>query len=280
MSRTIYHYTDSNALIGILTHKKLWLNDVQFMNDRDEVFDSLNTIKDLLEINQDSSFLKNFYEYATYHCYASGVPSLQNHGHMIASFCRESDILEMWRGYGNSGQKYCIGFDADVLHKCAIQTFGSRHICLVDCLYDENEKREELQEYFDESNSSSHGFEELFTLLLSMKNKDFSNEQEVRLIGLFNYRNEAEHKTLKHRSSPMGIIPYREIELKCVDERPLIKEIMIGPTEYKEQCESAVDSLLYYSHHLSLQANDSDNPCLFNTPEEVQINHSKISFRR
>lgn len=40
----LYHYTDSAALIGILEHKKLWLNDVNFMNDSNELFDAVHIL--------------------------------------------------------------------------------------------------------------------------------------------------------------------------------------------------------------------------------------------
>ena len=35
--RTIFHYTGLAAMVGIIEHQELWLSDIEFLNDSEEL---------------------------------------------------------------------------------------------------------------------------------------------------------------------------------------------------------------------------------------------------
>lgn len=45
----LYHYTDVNAVKSILERKKLWLTDVRFLNDAEEMSEGFKIIIRYLE---------------------------------------------------------------------------------------------------------------------------------------------------------------------------------------------------------------------------------------
>ena len=45
----LYHYTDANAFLGIITKKEIWASHVRFMNDYTEFKFAIDKFKDLIK---------------------------------------------------------------------------------------------------------------------------------------------------------------------------------------------------------------------------------------
>jgi hypothetical protein len=67
-TKNIYHYTNSNGLLGILNSKKLWLTEFSYMNDPDEIQHGMKkyyerVLVKLIEILESKKYDSNSYEY-------------------------------------------------------------------------------------------------------------------------------------------------------------------------------------------------------------------------
>jgi hypothetical protein len=129
----IYHYTNSVGLLGILSSQELWLGDIEFMNDAEELAYARPALVAELEAKADAlwpadardtgetaeqnraGMLRMIRDFltrasATYHAYA-------------ACFCEDSDLLSQWRGYAGEGG-YAIGFRTAALASMAERESG------------------------------------------------------------------------------------------------------------------------------------------------------------
>lgn len=102
----IYHYTDSQGLMGIFNKNELWLSRREFMNDiNDEEY-----VRSLIEEK-----LRPRYEGSTF--YGSMVQQdLVNQGgyQYVFSTSTEKDSIHPWTYYGSS-DAYCIEFETEKL---------------------------------------------------------------------------------------------------------------------------------------------------------------------
>jgi hypothetical protein len=112
--RLIYHYTNNAGLMGIVEKGELWLTNAAFLNDPRELEHGVEPALRRIEAASREgrqelawfveplgrSLRENLSEIA--HCF-------------ICSFSREHDDLGQWRGYGDTGKGYAIGFEAKTL---------------------------------------------------------------------------------------------------------------------------------------------------------------------
>lgn len=109
----LYHYTNSNGIIGIIQTNVLWATDFLSLNDKTELVYGASLLVEELEQygeehNNDISVLlnkvSNFYK---------------EHGDIyrsifetyIISFSENTDMLSQWRAYSNNATGCCIEFD-------------------------------------------------------------------------------------------------------------------------------------------------------------------------
>lgn len=232
------------------------MNDVLFMNDKEELFDAFNLLqeigaeedkKEYVNLNAIINHMKN-------------DPALNLNfmldGYMIISFCESPDLLEMWRGYGNRGQKFCLGFDEQLLVSMAEEQYPGHRFVLSKCIYDKQTKKDKLKEFLEgqpsglltEDNGDGtfkqridpQWFIDFVLLALSFKNSGFSSEREFRLIGYVIDRDKK-----KHRVNNFGITPYYELELS----EPVISKFWIGPSANPSMAKYSLDSLINQSNH-------------------------------
>lgn len=108
----LYHYTNLQGLLGILSSRGFWLSDVRFLNDDYELIDGAKRAVWVIE----QLLLKRRYEPFTA-VLESVRTSLSSWDTMeavyVCSFSRTPDSLEQWRAYGENGSGVCIGFDVD-----------------------------------------------------------------------------------------------------------------------------------------------------------------------
>lgn len=168
----IYHYTNTDGFMGILSPKSnglvLWFTRYDCLNDKTEGTE-LKRILDLvseklfsdevitnneyeiiknLELGNKVLYIKTYYgenkEPITRGVYEDSYK-------FILSFCKNPDSLEMWRYYSKKDQGYCLGFEKNALSIFTkVDPFNvdkSKNIKLSwhDVIYD-NSKKEELIE--------------------------------------------------------------------------------------------------------------------------------------
>jgi hypothetical protein len=193
---TLYHYTDVNGLMSILTKHDLWATNVFFMNDESEIRHSFDKVNAMLTNTELPMSLVG-----TPHTVADRViKTITNNFAQYVNlyavcFCESGDLLSQWRAYGANGG-YAIGFDASQLRKLT-----SRRFALIKVSYDEEEQDLALAKlirkwrdcFTDDagnvhySNSTLRALELMFAEIISMvglgfKNKGFSEEEEWRLV--------------------------------------------------------------------------------------------------
>jgi Protein of unknown function (DUF2971) len=110
LPKLLYHYTDSAGLIGILDTQELWATHADYLNDsremqygRDLIVSELDSARNNAPTESAQSCLEQ-----TALCITVGNPDFD---HYLVCFCEKGDLLSQWRGYGDRGAGYAIGFD-------------------------------------------------------------------------------------------------------------------------------------------------------------------------
>jgi hypothetical protein len=192
---TIYHYTSTEGLQGIIESGEIWLTNTKFVNDTTEC-NALRQEKDLFGKDELS-----FNRYVNKWWDRFSKDKSQRNNYYITSFSKEHDSLEQWRAYGN----VCIGFEAQRLEK--------RGFSLYECVYSKEEIKRWILEkakakewMLDEADrtrsyiaedgvpTTSYGdgrdsaaFSLIFEASIRLKHLCYNNEKEVRLQTVSNH---------------------------------------------------------------------------------------------
>lgn len=109
--QTLYHYTTTEGLLGILESEELWATNILFLNDTSELVDAIKLFTAELENNP----LKLDKETGWLHTLI--LPNLEAApvDHFAVSFCEDGDLLSQWRAYSAQGSGYSLGFKPTAL---------------------------------------------------------------------------------------------------------------------------------------------------------------------
>ena len=183
----IYHYCSANAFHSICTSKRIRLTDLFSMNDYLEIHWGYS-IWEQAATNLLPILGKEFLDNIDKIVHNSGLLGL-----IVAScFSLNGDVLSQWRAYSDDGKGYAIGFKAADIIKLPVRPLK--------ILYDRNQQIKEAEtviktifeaekqtgkKYGNEFNTFSYlfGFD-----LSSFKNPAYSEEQEIRLIHLLDFK--------------------------------------------------------------------------------------------
>jgi hypothetical protein len=94
----IYHYTDSNALLGILEAQEFWMTDYSYLSDYREVAHGVSLAQTLLsewETSDEDGFSEEMLAKVR-----QDLEDLRHTRVGICSFSEEPDSLPQWRAYG------------------------------------------------------------------------------------------------------------------------------------------------------------------------------------
>lgn len=274
-SSLLYHYTDANGLIGLLGQSclpsKLWLTQVQYMNDDLEFYHAFELAREyILDMRTQYPGVRKVisglwgipYENEHQHIY----PLKGNILHRIFSFSltESKDLLSQWRGYAYNGG-YCLGFRVSDLER-----FASIHgFSLKRCVYNDLEKREKISEiiqriegqlnrgeidYSIESMSSVPESERseatarveiqnsVNSVASYFKHSSFEEEREWRIVGIMG----AEDPRAKWRARGNAVIPYCEADTSPEGSSPLpVVEVIVGPGLDFEHSKHAIEMMKY-----------------------------------
>jgi hypothetical protein len=244
MSGSLFHYTDIGAVRAILENCELWLTDLRFLNDAQELNDGVVFILDALgKERKDFNGLGEHFDDAVKLLTSSFDDHISvwidDEPTFVCSFSEAGDQLSQWRAYGG----YAIEFDRAAL---------SADLELFDCVYDRVKKIDIAEDLVDQSihglaadfklydgSAGPDSLDFLYSLVRTastFKNESFYEEREVRSI----IDMEIPSKNLKFRQRGNILIPYMvaSFSLECV------KAIHIGPMRDQDLAYTSLRALV------------------------------------
>lgn len=147
---TLFHYTDQNGLMGILSSGELWATHSKFLNDSSEINFSFEKVQKIIrtEYLGESDDPYDFYEdegldddiaeedsphKRVLEALIQELFSYRLHASIfIVCFSTEKDDLNQWRAYSGPGNGYAIGFDFVELKKRINGTRWNLNRCIYD----------------------------------------------------------------------------------------------------------------------------------------------------
>lgn len=255
---TIFHYTTSAGLRGILASRRIWATHYRFLNDASEIdygMFVLGSVVDRLKAENDDPVVQTFLGLLV----ANGNLMQRYFDCYIACFCSHDDLLNQWRHYaGNDG--YALGFSTVDIARPTTWDCPERSFFLRKVNYNVQQQNEILTELLEGAVSVLKTYEESmdsatviikicdilrFTLLnyiCTFKHPAFEAEQEWRIVHLA-IPDECDY--ILFRDGQFGLTPYIELELKneVGDRLPLVR-ITHSPTSNAENVRFALNSLV------------------------------------
>ena len=270
----VYHYTDLNALNGILASQDLWLTNSQFSNDSEEIEHGRTVVENAIARRLETTGLsggeKTFLEQV--------VQQLQqtvDRGAYVCCFCFKDDLLSQWRSYGANGTGVSLSLATGAFQFIAGPDMPPDHFGLVylwRVFYNEEKQRQIVDEClcyaWQHGQGSLDDKAGLATTAIrffvpTFKNEDFEEEQEARLVFL---PAPGCQIPLRFRVARGMLVPYfslREIVSKVGQANwwklPL-QSVRIGPSVNKHMNEQSVRMLLSQSGFEAATVNVSATP--------------------
>lgn len=252
-TKPLYHYTNCQALRGILQRGKFWFTDYRHLNDPSELTYGIDIAHDVacgIATGADQSicdFVDVFCEQFRHANFASTLEFF------IASFSRARDDLGQWRAYGDNGRGVAIGFSHSVFtiedklpleplpvvvgpvryepgeicgrHKACIEEAAAIVLSIAqnrrDLLSNPTNRRPFMERLVQEMAARP-----LIWNCLTSKHLAYQHEQEVRLV-IMGERDQLAPDVLT-RCRGSEIVPYIA-KLMPVRDPHKIAEIVVGP---------------------------------------------------
>lgn len=244
----VYHYTNAEGLIGIITSGQLWASDARFLNDAAETAFALPEVIRILQER-----LANEPEVSEAAEILPLAISMLNekdrsYGAYVTCFCESGDLLSQWRGYGRR-QGYAIGFDRSSISDLKFPDQGPDSTRLERVIYGLEPAREFLEHAIatmwpgtaGHSGTAAHYLIvwTLLPLLARIKHPSFREERESRLIITPDGMPEG-NSSVQFRTSAFSLVPYLRLNYPF----DAIRRIVIGPGPHLELNRLAVHQLL------------------------------------
>ncbi|WP_429087032.1 DUF2971 domain-containing protein [Aeromonas allosaccharophila] len=251
----LFHYSDFNALVGIVKNKQIWMGDLFFLNDEKEYQLGLDLFKKELEIQ------KEIHKTSPFLIFLNSLDSID--GLLLKSppfsfsLTEEGDLLSQWRGYTKNGIGVSIGFRSSNLKNSGFQ--------LLPCLYALEEQEAYVRHLFDlalitfnqttetgkyEKSNCINPLElprwdaineagSALTSRLSVacaliKDSSFKEEKEWRLVNF-------ERNNIDFLAKDSYLKPIKKFS---IEPRNIIISIKVGPNPNKIFCKSSICALL------------------------------------
>lgn len=227
---SLYHYTNLNALIGILKSEciVLWATNAAYLNDPTELKQGIKIVNELEKTNFQFDDFKNIY---------------------LTSFSNNADSLVMWSQYGAKGNGCCIGISS--------RSIGNSYGQFCKCSYGREETENHLKNtmnLIDNGITTAIGLpqpsdeiireqrklsRQLFLQTTCVMSKDiaYKHENETRAF----VEVPPQHYThVQFRLVDNRIVPYVQIQL----DKSALTQIVIGPTLNADITERSIRQML------------------------------------
>jgi hypothetical protein len=254
---SLYHYTSSQGLLGILGEHKLWFSDAGYMNDGSETTYGVAIAK--LVIDEFTETMSDHQKQAGEELKAHIDEAARYFQAVIFCMSARDNLLNQWRDYGKDIVPYSIEFVTTELELWRTRSFP---IFLSKVIYDQKFQKTLMHELlaaiyaatisllggrseFEENEAKQHlisAATEIINLITRFKNPAFEAEEEWRAIA---YRPDVEKRVKrKYRSSSLGVVPY--YEWSAVEEPVLlpVRGVTVGPSPYAQVSDLALKQYL------------------------------------
>jgi len=258
LPEVLYHYTGSTGLLGMARSGRVWLTNVNYMNDFSELEYGREVVRTVLTRKR-----KEFKQWETFWDLAERTLMRTDVYDVYAfCFCAKGDLLSQWRAYARGGMGYAVGFTTSGIDLPAPVSTGWQ---VVEVLYDREQQESLVEKVFDETCRLAGGYPnfdqtsamhmmasrflgvELAPCIVRFKSKGFQEEHEWRLVVLDIPGLEWLAGRHNFRDSQGAIIPYLDLPLTRdpFDAARLpLKRIVQGPHIAPALGENALQSLL------------------------------------
>jgi hypothetical protein len=117
----LYHYTAADGLLGMLQSHQIWATNVRFMNDRSELDYGINLVYRVFEEDEFVGKLplkdKPAFTKIKKNIRVMLDDAEKKTTHFAICFCEKENLLSQWRGYGESGSGFALGFQTERLNE-------------------------------------------------------------------------------------------------------------------------------------------------------------------
>ncbi len=234
---TLYHYTDFNAMRGIITNGEIWLWNLRRMNDSQEMQYFIKELKLAVKKLLDESLWPKMEE-----VFATNLKDFNKLSSFASCFSEYSDDAAQWARYAKNGMGVCIAFNTELLSKIGKE--GHAPLCKVnysrscDNLEVVHELAELIQNSKDSEIKATQKLHETFNTLITssplFKHPSFISEKEYRLVSLpYNvneYLGEPHFFVEETNIKKYYILNMKNVcEKLGIEYSNLFKEVCIGP---------------------------------------------------
>lgn len=248
----LFHYTGISSLLNIVNNRSLWVGNVNYMNDSNEIVYAARMLKGLI-IDLAESYKEDQLRLDFLHFLGSfmGEMGISHFNVFVFSLSEERNLLSQWRSYTPYGKGVSLCFNKMVINNL-IKNYNFK---LGKCLYKRSEQHSLLNtflkrslDYIDKNRSLFEGksFKEsnfpnlFFQVLCLIKDDSFSEEKEWRLISNLHPMYSPD---IKYREGASMLVPYLEIKLESDDY--LFDNVIIGPTAHPGLAMSSMCEFLF-----------------------------------
>lgn len=282
LPKTLFHYTNSAGMMGIIKSGRLWATNYRYLNDYSEIDYGMKLFEKIVSdvrAENKNEVVDEFLQRSLRSANAfNGMFDLY-----ITCFCARDDLLNQWRVYAGLDSGFALGFDVGQIGARRKQSNIFQNFLLRKVIYDTKLQRELMLEALTgvisilEDQTKGASIEESSNLialackflrndisefLMCFKNPAFEVEEEWRLIFAIEGRDD---KELSFRDGVYGITPYVSLDISPDvgfnrDRLPLTK-ITHGPSRNGENILYAVNKMLRaHDFHISVEVLGSDLP--------------------
>lgn len=233
----VWHYTNIDALYGIVSNSYLLLGCAAYMNDKNELSSSYKLIQESIKkYGADRPQSINEIFKTNGHRNVFKLKSLANRTFLM-SFTTKKDLLSQWRGYANSNNGIAIKFSVSALQRLVKKLGHQFNFAKVE--YDDNTKIIEIKKFtqrtdkslqlYPPSSNELNSIASQIDILLGectclFKDPNWSEECEYRLIGSDIQEIEPNIPCEIIRQSRYGVVkPFMKVDIECAS---IITEIM------------------------------------------------------
>ncbi len=232
----LYHLTDAQGALGIISSKTLWSSLASALNDASEVSYGTQVATDVATERfqaRPTEFSKALVGYLTGEYLAPAGNNWTQYP-FVVSFCESCDKSGQWLHYGRSGKGIALGFHSDIAPTLSAE--------LVAVDYEPASQREKFTRLFARAeqvatnagpNIAAHITTMYATFMTAwMKHPSFSDEREWRLWGTVTFQegklrsSEPDLDKVTTRFSDGRLVPYEAIPFGS--RLDVLQEVVVG----------------------------------------------------
>ena len=230
--KTLWHYTDINALCGIIGKKEIWFGSAEHMNDREELIGFINDLEKEVYACIDSANKGKANE-----VFSQIKNRMQKEYPYIFCVSKARNDAAQWDRYAQGGQGVPIEFNTETLFKLIFYNQIIMNEEYYGYCAKQHKTKELLRDYIqydkmDDFSNLNGLIDNLLLCAMFHKHESFSSEQEIRISPLFVNEND-KHLQCKVLNTirQVYILNLAELcEKERIDFEDLFDSIVIGPT--------------------------------------------------